>query len=295
MADDLFIGVDGGGSHCRVRLRDASGQLLGEGAAGAGNARLRQAAFVEVMAACHQALAAAGLGEGDFARVHAGLGLAGTQQDDDLRAVFEWPHPFASLVADTDAYAGWLGAFGGRDGAILILGTGAAGTAVVDGKRMSVGGWGAEIADDGSGMAIGRTAIRRAIWALEGMAPMTPLAEDILSVFARDPQKMVIWAGTATPGDFGSFAPRVFTHAEQRDPMAVAILLEAAADASRLINRLLDIGAPAVAMIGGIFPHILPWLPPVLLPYLVEPEADAVDGAILMAKRQLQGIGTGRP
>ncbi len=295
MADDLFIGVDGGGSHCRARLRDASGQLLGEGAAGAGNARLRQDAFVEVMAACHQALAAAGLGEGDFARVHAGLGLAGTQQDADLNAVYEWPHPFASLVADTDAYAAWLGAFGGRDGAILILGTGAAGTAVVEGKRMSVGGWGADIADDGSGMAIGRTALRRAIWALEGMTPMTPLAEDILSVFASDPQKMVIWAGTATPGDFGSFAPRVFTHAEERDPMAVAILLEAAADASRLINRLLDMGAPAVAMIGGIFPHILPWLQPVLLPHLVEPEADAVDGAILMAKRRLQGIGSDRP
>ena len=154
-------------------------------------------------------------------------------------------HPFASLVVDTDAYGSWLGAFGGEDGAILILGTGAAGTAVVDGRRMNVGGWGADVADDGSGMAIGRTALRRSLWALEGMAPMTPLAEDILSVFARDPQKMVIWAASATPGDFGSFAPRVFSHAEARDPMAVAILLEAVGDAARMINRLLDLGAPA--------------------------------------------------
>jgi glucosamine kinase len=294
MAENLFIGVDGGGSHCRARLCDTSGKLLGEGAAGASNARLRMAAYTEVMAACRQALAVAGLGEADLGRVHAGLGLAGTQQDDDLKAVYEWPHPFASLAADTDAYAAWLGAFGGEDGAILILGTGAAGLAVVGGQRTNVGGWGADIADDGSGMAIGRTALRRSIWALEGMTAMTPLAEDILSVFARDPQKMVIWAGNATPGDFGSFAPRVFTHAEHRDPLAVAILLEAAADASRMINRLLDLGAPAIAMIGGIFPHILPWLPPVLLPYLVQPEADAVDGAILMARRALDGASAGR-
>jgi len=123
---------------------------------------------------------------------------------------------------------------------------------------------------------------------------MTALAEDILSVFDRDPQKMVIWAGNATPGDFGSFAPRVFSHADDRDALAVAILLEAAADAARMINRLLDLGAPAVAMIGGIFPHLLPWLPPVLVPYLVEPEADAADGAILMARRAREGIGTGR-
>ena len=295
MAEDLFIGVDGGGSRCRARLRDASGQILGEGAGGAANARLRDAAFGGAMAACRQALEAAGLGEGDFARIHAGLGLAGTQQDEDLKAVYAWPHPFASMVVDTDAYASWLGAFGGRDGAVLILGTGAAGLAVVDGQRTSVGGWGADIADDGSGMAIGRTALRRSLWALEGMAPMTPLAEDILSVFDRDPQAMVIWAGSATPGDFGSFAPRVFSHADNRDALAVAILLEAAADAARMINRLLDLGAPAVAMIGGIFPHLVPWLPPVLVPYLVAPEADAVDGAILMARRARDGIGTGRP
>ena len=100
---------------------------------------------------------------------------------------------------------------------------------------------------------------------------MTPLAEDILSVFDRDPQKMVIWAGTATPGDFGSFAPRVFTHADDRDALAVPILLEAAADAARMINRLLDLGAPAIAMIGGIFPHLYPWLPPVLLPFWWSP------------------------
>ena len=34
----------------------------------------------------------------------------------------------------------------------------------------------ARIGDEGSGMMIGRTAVRRAIWALEQMAPMTPLA-----------------------------------------------------------------------------------------------------------------------
>ena len=295
MAEDLFIGVDGGGSQCRARLRDASGALLGEGAGGPANARLRETAFNSVMAACRQALTVAGFGEADLGRVHAGFGLAGTQQDEDLQAVQAWPHPFASMVVDTDAYAAWLGAFGGRDGAILILGTGAAGTAVVKGKRVNVGGWGAEIADEGSGMAIGLAAIRRSLWALEGMAPLTPLAEDVLSVFDRDPQKMVVWAGTATPGDFGSFAPRVFTHAVKRDVLAVPILLEAAADASRMINRLLDLGAPAVAMIGGIFPHLLPWLPPVLWPFLVAPEADAVDGAILMARRAQQGIGTDRP
>ena len=70
---------------------------------------------------------------------------------------------------------------------------------------------------------------------------------------------------------------------------------EGAAGAAMLIRRLLELGAPQVAMIGGVFPHLYPWLPDDLKPALVEPEGDALDGAILMAERSLQGIGTGRP
>ncbi len=174
------------------------------------------------------------------------------------------PHPFASLVVDTDAYAAYMGAFDGRDGAILIVGTGTAGLAVIKGERISVGGWGHEIADEGSGMMIGRTAIRRALWAFEGMAPMTPLADEILDRFERTPTVAVAWADGAGPRDFGSFAPLVFDHADRRDPLAMAIIAEAAKDVSRLIERLLEVGAPAVAMIGSVFPRILPWLPPPL-------------------------------
>ena len=35
MTDPLFIGVDGGATRTRARLRDARGNMLGEGSAGA--------------------------------------------------------------------------------------------------------------------------------------------------------------------------------------------------------------------------------------------------------------------
>ena len=220
--------------------------------------------------------------------MHAGFGLAGTQQEEHRQWVLAQPHRFASLSVDTDSYAAWLGAFKGRDGAILIVGTGSAGLAVVGGRRISVGGWGAEIGDEGSGMAIGRAAIRRSIWALEGMGPLTPLAEDILGHFDGSPANAVIWADAARPGDYGRLAPVVFDHAERRDPLALSILHEAALEIERHVTRLLDHGAPAVAMIGGVFPKIRPWLAPPLQPHLVpvvEGESDAMEGAILMAQR----------
>jgi glucosamine kinase len=288
MLTPLFIGVDGGGSRCSARLRDVEGRLLGEGSAGPANARLGDPAIVEVMKACGAAIASAGLGEEALARVHAGFGLAGTQQEEHRQWVLARPHPFASLSVDTDSYAAWLGAFRGRDGAVLIVGTGSAGLAVVGGRRITVGGWGAEIGDEGSGMAIGRAAVRRSIWAHDGMGPVTPLVEDVLARFDGSPAKAVVWADAANPGDYARLSPIVFDHADRRDPLAVAILHEAALEVERHITRLLDHGAPAIAMIGGVFPTILPWLAPPLRPYLVvvvEGETDAMEGAILMARR----------
>src|SRR5665213_723435 len=135
MSQRLFLGVDGGGTKTTARIRDESGTLLGEGAAGPGNARLGESAYREILTASERAIAAAGLAPSDMARIHAGFGLAGTAQEPDRNAIRDRAYPFASLVVDTDAYAAWLGAFRGEDGAILILGTGSAGLAVVRGKR----------------------------------------------------------------------------------------------------------------------------------------------------------------
>ena len=285
MGDPLFIGVDGGATKCVARLRDAAGRLLGEGAGGPANARARDPAYAEIMKACGAAIAAAGLPESDVGRIRAGFGLAGVAQQPDRDFILSQPSPFASVVVDTDAYAAYMGAFDGADGAILIVGTGVAGLAVVDGARLNVGGWGHQIGDEGSGMMIGRTAVRRALWALEGMAPMSPLAVAILDRFDHDATIAVTWADTATPKDFGSFAPHVFDHAERRDALAMPIIAEAAADVSRVIARLLELGAPQVAMIGSVFPRLLPWLPPPIAAVCVQPAHDAADGAIRMAQR----------
>jgi glucosamine kinase len=127
------------------------------------------------------------------------------------------------------------------------------------------------------------------------MAPLTPLAEEVLAAFDRNPENAVLWAAEATPGDFAEFAPRVFDHGERGDELAIGILNDTARDATMLIDRLIELGAPQIAMVGGVFPRLLRWLPARVRPFLVEPKGDAMDGAILMAKRALAGIGTGRP
>lgn len=295
MADTLFIGIDGGGTHCRARIRDGAGRLLGEGTGGPANLRLGGAvAMASIVAAAKAAATAGGLEEGALSRAAVGLGLAGAIDDTRNRQLLAEPHPFPRVAIDTDAYIAWLGAFAGGDGAILIIGTGSAGLAVVKGQRFNVGGWGNVISDDGSGNEIGRHAVRRALWAHDGMAPMTGLATAILDKFDHAPPKIVAWADRARPTDFAQLAPLVLDYAGQGDTLGLAVIEAAAEGIARIADRLLAVGAPGLALLGGLAEPLRPWLPRRIQDRLVAPQGDALEGALGLAREAqplLQGTG----
>ncbi len=280
--------MDGGGTQCRARLCDASGRVLGEGAGGPANVRLGGArAMHSVLTASREAAKAAGLSESDLARVHAGMGLAGAALTEARHAFLAEPHPFASVAVETDAHAAWLGAFGGEDGAILILGTGSCGFAMVGGRQLDVGGWGAEVSDEASGNWIGREAVRRALWAYDGRAEKTRLADAILMRLGGSGEAVVAFATKAKPADYAVLAPLVLTEAKAGDPLALALVNEAAGDAARIVARLLELGAPSVCLIGGLAVPLSAWLPSGIRAHISEPLGDALDGALLLARRGL--------
>ncbi|MGO4572145.1 BadF/BadG/BcrA/BcrD ATPase family protein [Microvirga sp. 2TAF3] len=285
MNESLFLGIDGGGTKCRARLRDAEGNFLGEGTGGPSNIRLDpDLVWNSILTACREAIAQAGLQEADFKRIHAGMGAAGAGQTSAVERLMSRPHPFASFSIDTDAHTAWLGAFGGGDGAILIVGTGSCGYGGVGGRRYYVGGWGYEISDEGSGAAIGREALRRAIWAYDGRMASSPLSDAILSEFGNNPEALVDWVGKARPSDYARYAPLVLQHALQRDPLGIRLIQDAAAGMAQIATRLLDLGAPAICLFGGLSEPLRPWLPPPLQQAVTQPKADALDGAILLGR-----------
>jgi glucosamine kinase len=277
--------LDGGGTKCRARLRDREGRLLGEGAGGPSNIRLDpDLVWSSILAACREALSRAGLAETDLGRVHAGMGAAGAGQASAVERLLSRPHPFASFAIDTDAHTAWLGAFNGGDGAILILGTGSCGYGGAGGQCRYVGGWGFEISDEGSGAAMGRELLRRAVWAHDGRIPSTPLSTSVMARFGDDPEILVDWVGKAGPSDYAGYAPLVLDHAARRDPLGIELVTEAAAGAARIATRLLDLGAPSLCLFGGLAEPLRPWLPPPVQNVIAPPAADALDGAILLAR-----------
>ena len=286
MGDDiLYMGVDGGGTRCRVRIRRADGSLVGEAVAGPANIRLGLAtAWAAILAAADEALASGGLDRAALPRVRAGLGLAGIcGPEDSARLIAAGPR-LAAAAAETDAHAACLGAFSGRDGAILIAGTGSAGYALVGGQGHPVGGWGFEVSDGGSGAAIGRESVRRSLRAHDGLEPASPFTRAVMERLGGTPAAVVAWAGAARPGDFGGFAPLALEHAGAGDPVAASVVAWSAADLADHVRRLRGLGAPSVCLMGGLARPIAPWLPPWAQAVLAEPEGDALEGALLMAR-----------
>ena len=183
-------------------------------------------ALESIRLACEAALRCAGLEQQTLQHCHAGLGLAGAGMKNACDRLLSEKLPFASMMLDTDAYVAWLGAHQGGDGAIVILGTGSCGLALINGRRIGVAGWGAEVSDEAGGQRLGREALRRTLWAFDGRADKTALSTAILDRFGGDPARIVRFASRATPALYAEFAPLVLQYASARDALAVTLLQE---------------------------------------------------------------------
>ncbi len=279
-----FVGVDGGATRCRARVRDPNGQALAETIGAAANVHVDFAAAVVVMrAVTGEALAKAGLGPTDHPRIALGFGLAGVSDKADAERVVAAFPGYTWVRAANDAVTACIGAHAGADGGLVIAGTGSAAIARVAGRETIVGGRGFALGDDGSGAHVGLDALRAATRACDGLGPETALTREILDEFGNDGVALIRWARAARPGDYGAFAPRVFARAAEGDRIALAVVGSAAQAIGALARRTVALGADRVALVGGVGEALRPYLDPDVAALLTHPLHDATDGAILLA------------
>lgn len=287
----LFAGVDGGGTKCRVRVRNAEGVLLGEAEGGPANIRLGlNMVWANILGALDQALIQGGRTSSEWQNISIGLGLAGISAPEDAERTVKAGPKFGRCDASSDAHTACLGAFSGRDGAILISGTGSAGYAWVGQKSTQIGGWGFEVCDNGSAADLGRMGLRAALEGHDGLAPQSDFTHAMIQHFGGHPADIVHWVTTAKPRDYGSLAPLIMSFANGGDAVATYIVQRAADDLARYITRLNAVGAHRVCLVGGMAPILLPWIDPKACACLAEAEHDAMEGAILMAHGISNGL-----
>lgn len=285
----LFVGIDGGGTGCRVLLCDASGTQLGSGRAGSANIVSDPAAAREhVLQATQAAIGAAGLSDGIITTLSAYLGLAGANVD-SAATRFETLLPFRQSHIASDAVIALHGAIGEGDGAAAIIGTGSVFIQRKAGLVTSKGGWGFVVSDLASGARLGRSLLETSLLAHEQIRPASTATRTIMERFGNNPQTLVEFAQAASPAEFGTFAPLVFELAGQKDRNAIAIIGKAVNAIEAILQSMELARDNPFCLLGGVGPNYAPYLSPHYRKLVRPPLASAVEGAAALAVRHFAG------
>jgi glucosamine kinase len=108
----------------------------------------------------------------------------------------------------------------------------------------------------------------------------------VLGAFDQDPHRAVAWSEEATAADYSVFAPIVLSHATQGDPIGRRIVERAADATGDLLDMFLARAINGLSLVGGLSDAIGAWLTPDLPDRLKAPDADAIAGALMVARRR---------
>jgi len=284
----LYIGIDGGGTKCKLVMENAEGKRLASIKAGPANICLSvDTAIDSIRSAVKAALIEAGYyAQRHELMLHVGLGLAGTEIPQACEAFLtKIQHDFHVVKLESDAYVACLGAHAGRDGAIVIIGTGTVGYKMIAGHHARVSGWGFPHSNEGSGAMIGLELIRQTFFAYDNRCDWTPLLAAVYQSFDQQIDRLVTFANYASATEYAQLFPLFAEHLAHADSCALVIIKQAAASIDKIIKQLLSERADLpLCLFGGVSTFIKPYLSDASTRYLLDRQFDATEGALMMVK-----------
>ena len=252
----MFIaGIDGGGTHTRIEVRDMENRLLRRGEFGPFNLnsigeRAFRALLREVFAWCggmegcaRLCVGAAGISNPDVKRI---LG----EELETAGFVGKW-----YLCGDQEIAL--RGAMDGP-GIALISGTGS----ICFGKNAAgetarSGGYGHLIDDGGSGYALGRDVLSWAVRAVDGRSKNTAILQAACDRLGGGPEKIVpfVYSPETDKSAIAQFSHIALELAGRGDPEALEILRKEARELAELVRAVqekLDMAGCRIALLGGL-------------------------------------------
>lgn len=298
---DLIVGVSGGGTYTRSVVMDRAGTIYARGLGGPANHNFSSPAIVNrsVADAIRSAIA-------DIPRERIGLLCA---------AILAPNHYFSAAIEELlpdVPFQRWeeaeVAAHGIVDeehpGIVLIAGTGSRAVAFCpDGRRVSIGGWGMPLGDEGGASTLGWWALQAATRAFESYGPPTtlqPMIFEHLGISTRPELIQRIYHQGLPRHELGMIAPKVVACAEHGDEVARQLVVRAGQELAHLIVSVahkaqLDTGPIVVATIGGVLragpllldPFYTRLAKSGLAITCIEPEQASEIGAVLRSLKQL--------
>ena len=287
---EYLIGVDGGGTGTRVRVERVDGIELGRGNAGpSGLMHGAGKAWAAVLDAVNRAFVEAGVARPGLERMAVGLGLAGVHNKQWATEFAEKNPGFGAVAVETDAFCTLLGAHRGKSGAIIAIGTGSVGEALLaDGTRREVGGWGFPCGDEASGAWLGLHAINHVQRVFDGRRPSSEFAREIIAASGGDRDGLFNWLAKATQTTYAQLAPIVIKFASL-DEVAGAMMVRAGNEIAEVATALDPTGQLPIALCGGLAAPMSDYLSPQLRGRVVIPQSDAAAGALQLIRQSLKG------
>ena len=287
----LLIGIDGGGTGCRVAICERGGERLSETQGGPANFTTDPKASVEnIRKALITAAADAGLDLTDWKdRCVAHAGLAGVMGQADAEAVAS-ALGFQNISVTDDRATSVAGALRGEDGILAAIGTGTIVAVSSGGSMRYFGGWGHELADQASGGWLGHDALRLTLLAYDDFTAHSDLTRDVLKHFGDDPHNIVDFVQNAEPGHYATFAPMVVEAARNDDTNAKNLMEKGAAYLNTCINVSGSGPETAICLSGGVGPHYQPYLETAYQDRIRPPYGSALDGALFLADQKVSSM-----
>ncbi len=279
MNDRIDIGIDGGGSGCRVvvSMQGRAARAEGGPANVVTDPAAAEAAIRETLL---EALGAFGLGLDDLEHARIVAGLAGCRLP-GVADAFAMRLPFLAYVVD-DSVTALEGAFGGGHGTLVNLGTGSFFIRKDARGVTHHGGWGFVLGDEGSAAWLGREALRELTRMEDGRMPVH--TDDPLRDALRDAingQHPSEFAMHAAPDDFAALAPVIFN---RRTPWAMLLQRHVQTCVEQGLSGVGHPNGTPWALTGGMGLALADRLSGQVTAGLQAPQGSALDGALAMAR-----------
>lgn len=286
---ELFLGIDGGGSKCKAIVVNEDNKILGTGIAGPGNPLHGfEQATNAITQSAKLALEDAGLTHIKLNELNAGVGLAGVNLPVLFDQMQAWQHPFKQMFLATDLLIACLGAHQGKEGAVIISGTGSCGFSFVDGQAFIIGGHGFPHGDKGSGAWFGLQAAKQVLLSIDGIVEPSIMNNMLLTKLGcKDDIALVEAIAGKGATYYAQLANIVFDAADDGDKIALKIVNDGAEYINSIARVLWKKKPPRMSMIGGITPKLRPWLDAEIQAWLSEPLSAPEVGSVLFARREM--------
>jgi glucosamine kinase len=304
-----YLGVDGGGTNCRIRLADENLVTLAEVKNGRANLQIDagEPAYKAISDGTRDVFAAAGIDYAETANTFACFGMAGGRMDTARAEFAARPWPFAGVRVYDDIDIAHAGALGGGEGGVIIVGTGSAAMAVVNGQRLQAGGWGFPIGDQMSGAILGRELVRYAVEAEDGLVEASPLTTAVIERLGGDNQAVMTWSFASdmdlkiisrdgsegcddaligrAPAEYGQLMPLFIEHYDRGDVVAKKMMDIQLGYVDTYANWFKRHGATVMAVVGGFGQRLFPIFQQRYGDFVALPQFEPLHGAVILAKQ----------